>query len=313
MEYSVRMSDKIAPHQLTAKDFRYMDETNIHNELKCSICLQCFIEPVSSSESCNHTFCNECIQESLKTDDKCPICRRSISADDFKLVESRVVINMLDQFLVQCNYCDRINISRGDVVIHLQQCDNFIIPCSEADLGCSWTGQRKDMTDHLKTCVHHQIHPLIQQLYAELERLQVQVKDLQAQHQRLETQIRTQAKDGSRFHGTLKSKNQVIQARRQVNRDEPTTITCHYNFPHPVLPPIRASYDSPSPIPLPLSPLPSVFRGPLSLSYVPFPPTPYPLSPQLTTPPPVLPRRPLRRSRMPLTNREKRGINANRK
>lgn len=233
------------------------------------------------------------------------MCRRPISEYDFKVVDSRVVINMLDQLLVQCSHCDTTNIPRGDMITHLQHCDKFIISCSEANLGCSWTGQRIDLADHLKACVHHQIQPLIERLYAEVDRLQEQVNDLKAQQEHLETQIETQSKDGTRLYRTLKTKNQGFQARSHLNINEPTTMARRHDSPRSRLPHICGfSYPSPTP-------LASTFRGPLLLSRVHSPPTPYPYSPQHTPPPPVMPRLPPLRTRMPLTNRQKRGKNVN--
>jgi len=50
--------------------------TNHQYEKDCSICLE-EIKDIKILE-CGHYFCNECITESLKTNNKCPVCRLNI-------------------------------------------------------------------------------------------------------------------------------------------------------------------------------------------------------------------------------------------
>lgn len=278
------MSDEVASHRLTSTDFQYMDEASVHNELKCSICLQIFVFPVSL-KSCGHTFCDLCIRETLKTDRKCPICRRFISTDDFEPVNSTIVINMLDQLLVQCNHCKRTKISRGDMSAHLQHCNNFIISCPTADLGCSWTGQRTDKAEHLKACVHYQIAPLIRQLYSELDHLQMQITNLQHENQRLKTQIKSQTKDSIKVHATSKTKKQDFKAQTHRIKNEPTTVSRRQR-------PFSAFGDrSPTTYPNPFSsfPLPAISVGSPPLSPIGINVVPHSLrSPEFPPLPPIL-------------------------
>nr|GEY36214.1 protein breast cancer susceptibility 1 homolog [Tanacetum cinerariifolium] len=42
-------------------------------ELKCPICLSLLKSAVSLT--CNHIFCNVCIEKSMKSDSTCPVCK----------------------------------------------------------------------------------------------------------------------------------------------------------------------------------------------------------------------------------------------
>uniref|UniRef100_A0A667XPC5 RING-type domain-containing protein n=1 Tax=Myripristis murdjan TaxID=586833 RepID=A0A667XPC5_9TELE len=45
-------------------------------DLTCSICLTIFTDPVSLL--CGHSFCRECITNSLSIKDQCPQCRTTV-------------------------------------------------------------------------------------------------------------------------------------------------------------------------------------------------------------------------------------------
>ena len=48
--------------------------------LMCPICLNILNDPIScNSTEKSHSFCKQCIEQSLKSNDKCPICREKIT------------------------------------------------------------------------------------------------------------------------------------------------------------------------------------------------------------------------------------------
>ncbi|KAL1928553.1 hypothetical protein VTP01DRAFT_2909 [Rhizomucor pusillus] len=49
----------------------------IASELTCSICLQLFSD--ATGTPCGHTFCNNCINESLKSRQSCPLCNHKVN------------------------------------------------------------------------------------------------------------------------------------------------------------------------------------------------------------------------------------------
>ncbi len=47
-----------------------------HSELNCIICFEYFTDPVTLY--CGHTFCKNCIVETVSRTHKCPICSNII-------------------------------------------------------------------------------------------------------------------------------------------------------------------------------------------------------------------------------------------
>lgn len=64
----------------------------LRNECECSICLDCYIEPLTLS--CGHSFCRLCVTNILsKCDKKCPLCKAVCSHIDPYLHSQNIVIN----------------------------------------------------------------------------------------------------------------------------------------------------------------------------------------------------------------------------
>ncbi|KAJ7997473.1 hypothetical protein DPEC_G00229380 [Dallia pectoralis] len=61
-----------------------MTDHLLSDHLLCSICTDVFTDPVSLS--CQHTFCRDCLTESLKASQKqCPLCRNPVKENHFKV------------------------------------------------------------------------------------------------------------------------------------------------------------------------------------------------------------------------------------
>jgi hypothetical protein len=152
--------------------YEYMCETNIDDELKCSICTQPLQTPVCLS--CSHTFCRECIELWFTENVSCPTCRRSPVPNDndhlpYSPVNTHIVNNQLDRLLVQCSQCHEVNIPRGHFLVHQSRCAKRLVSCSSADIQCSWRGIRDDLATHLSQCSFHQLRPIIDELRDQLE------------------------------------------------------------------------------------------------------------------------------------------------
>lgn len=63
-------------------------------ELRCSICLNNFIEPTTTP--CGHTFCRNCIEEILSNSDLCPSCSAEIRVEDLHIADS--VREIMEEF-----------------------------------------------------------------------------------------------------------------------------------------------------------------------------------------------------------------------
>lgn len=69
------------------------DDDNLEEKLTCSICLGTFNDP--STTPCGHTFCMECLTESLKIKNECPTCKLSLSGFNAKI--NYVLKDLLDK------------------------------------------------------------------------------------------------------------------------------------------------------------------------------------------------------------------------
>ena len=59
----------------------------LETQFKCPICLELFVKATLAvskdvkdgiARSCGHTFCEDCIETSMKTSSKCPLCQSKI-------------------------------------------------------------------------------------------------------------------------------------------------------------------------------------------------------------------------------------------
>ena len=111
----------------TSLDPDYLDESNKNNieDYTCCIC-QLIPNPQTAieDENCGHLFCDNCINEWLKSKINCPICKMKISK---RLIKEKNKI----------------------VYRHLL---NLIVKCHEND--CDWKGIWNEYKDHLKN-VHN--------------------------------------------------------------------------------------------------------------------------------------------------------------
>jgi hypothetical protein len=95
------------------------------NQDKCTICLQDFTE-MYSLESCNHSFCKECISKYVSfnlRNLKCPLCRSNINLIDLNEIYPEFYEQEQEEEL---NYTDRLLINLGmesdlDLMAELEQ------------------------------------------------------------------------------------------------------------------------------------------------------------------------------------------------
>ncbi|KAG8749780.1 hypothetical protein FRC14_001100, partial [Serendipita sp. 396] len=118
----------------------------------CCICRHPFVEPTSSS-TCGHTFCRDCITEALSHTLACPVDRSSLHHDDLK--PAHVIIrNLVDELLVECpNKADGCTqtFQRHTVAAHIRHtCDYTEVPCPSDR--CKSKVLRKDLATHQLSC-----------------------------------------------------------------------------------------------------------------------------------------------------------------
>jgi hypothetical protein len=154
-----------------------MNEDEIDNELKCAVCQQPFHEPVSSTQ-CHHTFCKECIIACINQERRCPVCRTHSDYENYQPIKSRALLNQLNRLHVRCNACQIRNIQRVDFQGHTQKCPNWIIPCTAADIRCTWQGMRNQLANHVKNCPFQRIRPIVDDFHGQINNLREQINDL---------------------------------------------------------------------------------------------------------------------------------------
>ncbi|CAF1618044.1 unnamed protein product [Adineta ricciae] len=149
--------------------YEYMNESTIDKELKCTICTEPFLKPVSLS--CQHTFCCECIEQWLDKNCSCPICRECfhLKEETYSPINTQIVNNQLNRLLVRCNQCQEENIARGNFRDHESKCTKKLVACSAADIQCLWRGPRDEQELHVKTCVFQQVRPIVDHLRIQLD------------------------------------------------------------------------------------------------------------------------------------------------
>eukprot|EP01124_Arcella_intermedia_P023313 TRINITY_DN3682_c3_g1_i1.p1 TRINITY_DN3682_c3_g1~~TRINITY_DN3682_c3_g1_i1.p1 ORF type:complete len:293 (+),score=2.34 TRINITY_DN3682_c3_g1_i1:81-959(+) len=170
-------SHAIPPCILEDPRFEYVNEQEIEEELKCSICLEPFFCP-AVCKNCRNTFCRVCV-EMLSN---CPLCRGEMHP----LQEPpRLIFNLLAKLKVKCTTCSK-HVQRGDFPSHIyydcpiecragcpdrltratisqhkEVCPFEILPCSSSDVGCVFFGPRVQVNEHIQTCPFFALKPLL--------------------------------------------------------------------------------------------------------------------------------------------------------
>ena|ERR1700744_3047094 len=118
-------------------------------ELTCSICLNIMTEPVIVCCNNKHTFGEKCIELSLKTSNKCPICSTIIL--DKKYSKNHLVANIVEKLERKCehNECHWIG---HNYTKHQGECDFVSIICI-----CGTSYVRSDKNNHNNICSHTEI------------------------------------------------------------------------------------------------------------------------------------------------------------
>jgi len=114
-----------------------VEDGSIPSDFRCAICFASLpLDPVVT-EPCQHCFCRECIAESMKRSNRCPMDRIAITEEQI-LPLSGLVRRVFDEVAVRCPY-----------------------------KGCSWTGQMGHYEQHALRCKAD----IVQQLKAQIDRL----------------------------------------------------------------------------------------------------------------------------------------------
>lgn len=130
LQEKIGLSEKIRPPLVT-------DDGLIPSDFRCAICFASLpLDPVVT-DPCQHCFCRECLAESMKRSNRCPLDRIAISEEQIMPLQG-LVRRVFDEVAVKCPY-----------------------------EGCSWTGQMGHYEQHAIRCKAD----IVQQLIAQIDRL----------------------------------------------------------------------------------------------------------------------------------------------
>ncbi|KAF9222708.1 hypothetical protein BS17DRAFT_755833 [Gyrodon lividus] len=130
----------------------YVEPPN--SNLICCICHAPFTNP-TTTRTCMHTFCHDCVVEAVRHSPHCPIDRSSLSMEDLSPANP-IVKHLVDELVVECpqrtagclHTCQRQLLES-----HVKDtCQYLAIPCSE--VGCDQLILRKDRGKHSDICIH---------------------------------------------------------------------------------------------------------------------------------------------------------------
>lgn len=163
-------------------DYEYMDESKVHDLLKCKICKKPFIDPVTTSD--NRRFCRACfVHDNNSTRPTVDI------SDSLAPVTETLVLEMLNAILVRCIRCGMKDIERGKFIEHISTiCPKAQVQCTAADVKCPWVGAREELDDHYEHCRFESLRPVLAEIMYEQSTLRRRIEALEVQllGQRLE-------------------------------------------------------------------------------------------------------------------------------
>jgi hypothetical protein len=200
-------------------DYDYINEESIHERLKCTICCRPFVNPVSTKcKDRKHTFCRQCIEEWIKRDPSCPMCRQQLNNEDLTPFNDGFLIDMLNELKIRCKLCQQSEIERGNFTDHISKaCFKVNISCPSADIKCPWTGSRDQLNQHLNTCIFNPLRPLITELREQMHGQKTQTEQLKTQINGQQTQINRQQTEieqlKSQMNQQLQNKIQPLESK----------------------------------------------------------------------------------------------------
>ncbi|KAI0260879.1 hypothetical protein BC834DRAFT_973156 [Gloeopeniophorella convolvens] len=136
----------------SSQSYVYVDTPN--SNLVCCICRMPFVEP-TTSRTCSHSFCHDCIAPALQASPHCPIDRSPLSPRDMG-PSSPIVRHMVDELIVECLNqpagCE-FTCQRQLLAGHLKDACLFAEePCPDPE--CPEKALRKDIRGDSPRCPH---------------------------------------------------------------------------------------------------------------------------------------------------------------
>jgi hypothetical protein len=138
---------------VSQRQYDYVNESSILDDLICTICRAPFIEPVRTQ--CAHNFCRECISAFLQRSPRntCPSCDQHLSMADLADEKMPIIVHQLNNLVIRCPHhgvgC-KWSGARSTQNSHLKHCQFF--RCLHHATGCRWKGTQTALNKHLIEC-----------------------------------------------------------------------------------------------------------------------------------------------------------------
>ena len=71
------------------------NESEVQEELQCIICLDIMFLPVTTP--CGHTYCKQCLLDSLRVKKECIICRKPLIGQELNLTTNIVLQKIIEK------------------------------------------------------------------------------------------------------------------------------------------------------------------------------------------------------------------------
>ena len=124
-------------------------------ELKCSICLQVFQDPILTD--CGHHFCQACIAPVVSKNRNCPLCNE----EGFRTFPDKATGRKIKSLEIKCKKrvegCEWVG-EYGRLEHHLDaregDCGFVEVECDFSSVGCTTRSLRKDLPQHMEANTH---------------------------------------------------------------------------------------------------------------------------------------------------------------
>ncbi|KAL7269332.1 hypothetical protein RUND412_008013 [Rhizina undulata] len=110
----------------------------------------------------------ECLHKLVE----CEYCSMSVRKLDMEDHKTQCP-NIFDD----CRHCMQ-EFPRSCIIQHEATCDAAIIACAASDVGCPWSGPRRELSEHTTVCAFNLLRPVLQSHVNRLEALELENKTL---------------------------------------------------------------------------------------------------------------------------------------
>ena len=151
---------------------KFVDEV-WDEEIVCSVCSLPQVTP-TMHKPCNNSICLECAK---KLSFECPSCKEEPGEDSFTQVTLKGMLNILGKVKVECSLCPFV-CSISEFETHKKTCEGVVVECGGKQLGCEYSGPRRDLPSHEKDCERFKLCPVFDHLTDQISEQKKEIEEL---------------------------------------------------------------------------------------------------------------------------------------